>query len=133
MKFDSQADNDSQNMVQEQSLEEVKQMMNGVKKIKSNPAVFVHDMSKPSDELEFDAFTPANYPGREDDLSPTKLTSRDNESESRITKDLPAETKISKIFRQVEKSAESNLLDDLSRSLEKNAANLLNCDDLMGS
>ena len=64
MKFDSQADNDSQNMVQEQSLEEVKQMMNGVKKIKSNPAVLVHDMSKPSDELEFDAFTPANYLGR---------------------------------------------------------------------
>ena len=133
MKFDSQADNDSQNMVQEQSLEEVKQMMNGVKKIKSNPAVLVHDMSKPSDELEFDAFTPANYLGREDDLSPTKLISHDNESQSRITKDLPAETKISKIFRQVEKSAESNLLDDLSRSLEKNAANLLNCDDLMGS
>ena len=58
-------------------------------------------------------------------MIPSILT--DREEYQRISKDLPSGgTRVSKLFRQIEKSNETNLLDDLSSSLEKSAAYLLN-------
>ena len=64
-------------------------------------------------------------------MTPSVLTDREEEYQ-RISKDLPPDgTRVNKIFRQIEKSNETNLLDDLSSSLEKSAAYLLNDVDLL--
>lgn len=60
--------------------------------------------------------TPEDSLAGETEKSPAYLNER---RPNGILQDLPSTVKISKIFRQVERSTETNLLDDLSKSLSQ--------------